>query len=101
MPGLLFLSVTGLSVTLGWTTAPSISPQGGGHAAHAGAGGHRAATADVGVDRIAQAAADKGLSGPLEIVWPGDPGAPTSSGRSTRPRPPGWTRSPSTPPPAR
>ncbi|MBG0823130.1 PepSY domain-containing protein [Planomonospora sp. ID91781] len=76
VPGLLFLSVTGLSVTLGWTAAPSISPQGGGHAAHTGAGGHRAATADVGVDRIARAAADKGLSGPLEIVWPGDPGAP-------------------------
>jgi uncharacterized iron-regulated membrane protein len=28
------------------------------------------------VDRVAQAAAGKGLSGPLEITWPGEPGDP-------------------------
>jgi uncharacterized iron-regulated membrane protein len=73
--GLLFLSITGLSATLGWATAPTITP-GGDHAAHTGAGGHHATTADVGVDRVAQAAAGKGLSGPLEITWPGEPGDP-------------------------
>ncbi|WP_431930084.1 PepSY-associated TM helix domain-containing protein [Nonomuraea jabiensis] len=86
--GLLFLSATGLTwskyaganvdelrAALDWTT-PSIDVSGGDHAAHTAAGGHHAATADIGVDRVAQAAAAKGLSGPLEITWPAKSGAP-------------------------
>ncbi|MGI5291959.1 PepSY-associated TM helix domain-containing protein [Nonomuraea polychroma] len=88
--GLLFLSATGLTwskyagenvdelrAALNWTT-PSISTSGGDHAAHTAREGHaaHAGADDVGVDRVAQAAAGKGLSGPLEIVWPGDPGEP-------------------------
>ncbi|MGV9376240.1 PepSY-associated TM helix domain-containing protein [Nonomuraea sp. NPDC003707] len=86
--GLLFLSATGLTwskyaganvdelrATLDWTT-PSIDVSGGDHAAHTATAGHHAGGADVGVDRVAQAAAAKGLSGPLEITWPAKAGAP-------------------------
>ncbi|MET7328160.1 PepSY-associated TM helix domain-containing protein [Nonomuraea sp. NPDC005650] len=87
--GLLFLSATGLTwskyaganvdelrAALNWTT-PSIDISGGDHAAHTATGaGHQAGGADVGVDRVAQAAAGKRLSGPLEIVWPAKPGQP-------------------------
>ncbi|MEU6718047.1 PepSY-associated TM helix domain-containing protein [Nonomuraea sp. NPDC046802] len=86
--GLLFLSATGLTwskyaganvdelrAALNWTT-PSIDVSGGDHAAHTATGGHHAATTDAGVDRVAQAAAGKGLSGPLEITWPAKAGAP-------------------------
>ncbi|RCG31576.1 PepSY domain-containing protein [Sphaerisporangium album] len=86
--GLLFLSATGLTwskyaganvdelrSTLGWTT-PSISTSAGDHSSH-GATGHQAgAASNVGVDQVVQAAAGKGLSGPLEIVWPGEAGSP-------------------------
>uniref|UniRef100_UPI000DE2F66D PepSY-associated TM helix domain-containing protein n=1 Tax=Nonomuraea lactucae TaxID=2249762 RepID=UPI000DE2F66D len=82
--GLLFLSATGLTwstyagdnvdalrAALNWTT-PSLSSGGGGdHSAHAGAGHAPAATSDAGVDAVVRAAAGAGLSGPLEIVWPG------------------------------
>lgn len=84
--GLLFLSATGLTwskyagenvdelrAALGWTT-PSISASAGEHAAHAGGGHHHTGTADLGADRVVQAAAGKGLSGPLEVVWPKEPG---------------------------
>ncbi|MDR8407424.1 PepSY domain-containing protein [Nonomuraea sp. 3-1Str] len=87
--GLLFLSATGLTwskyagenveelrAALGWAT-PAISVSAGDHASHAApTGHHHAAASDVGVDRVAQAGAGKGLSGPLEIVWPGGPGEP-------------------------
>ncbi|MFE3454894.1 PepSY-associated TM helix domain-containing protein [Nonomuraea sp. NPDC059194] len=82
--GLLFLSATGLTwskyagdnvdqlrTALGWTT-PTISASSGDH--HSASSGHQHGSADV--DRIVQAAAGKGLSGPLEIVWPGKAGAP-------------------------
>lgn len=92
--GLLFLSATGLTwskyagenveelrATLGWTT-PAISTTQAEHstnpAEHAGhsAGGSASTTSTgVGVDRIVQVAQDKGLDGPLEIVWPGKPGS--------------------------
>ncbi|MFI6292620.1 PepSY-associated TM helix domain-containing protein [Nonomuraea sp. NPDC050790] len=86
--GLLFLAATGLTwskyagdnvdrlrVTLGWTT-PSIAT-GGEHAAHtASPGGHRHGGGDVGPDQAVRAAAGRGLSGPLEIVWPGKAGEP-------------------------
>ncbi|GAA4079107.1 PepSY-associated TM helix domain-containing protein [Nonomuraea soli] len=85
--GLLFLSATGLTwskyagenvgdvrVALGWTT-PKISAASGDHAAHAGAGGHRHG-GTVSADELVRAAAGKGLSGPLEIVWPAKEGAP-------------------------
>ncbi|MCG5213015.1 PepSY-associated TM helix domain-containing protein [Streptosporangium sp. KLBMP 9127] len=85
--GLLFLSATGLTwskyagenvgelrAALGWST-PAISASGDEHAAHTGGPEHTAATADIGADQVARAAAAKGLSGPLEIVWPGEPGA--------------------------
>ncbi|MEQ4723205.1 PepSY domain-containing protein [Nonomuraea sp. B19D2] len=111
--GLLFLSATGLTwskyagenvdelrAALNWTT-PSLNLSGGDHAGHTASGGHHAGVADVGVDRVAQAAAGKGLSGPLKIVWPAGPGEPYLVRRSTRPRPPAWTRSRSIPPPAR
>ncbi|MFF5208634.1 PepSY-associated TM helix domain-containing protein [Streptosporangium sp. NPDC000396] len=86
--GLLFLSATGLTwskyaganvdviqESLGWST-PALSASTGDHAAHSGDHGAHGSTgaADVGVDQIAQAAAGKGLSGPMEIVWPGKPG---------------------------
>ncbi|MFI7641539.1 PepSY-associated TM helix domain-containing protein [Nonomuraea sp. NPDC049400] len=86
--GLLFLSATGLTwskyagenvdelrAALNWTT-PSINVSGGDHAGHTASGAHHAGAADVGVDRVVQAAAGKGLSGPLEIVWPAGPGEP-------------------------
>ncbi|MFD9943343.1 PepSY-associated TM helix domain-containing protein [Nonomuraea sp. NPDC059023] len=87
--GLVFLSATGLTwskyagdnvdrlrTTLGWTT-PSIAT-GGEHGAHApsASGGHQHGAADVGPDRVTAAAASRGLSGPLEIVWPAKPGEP-------------------------
>ncbi|MGV9775040.1 PepSY-associated TM helix domain-containing protein [Streptosporangium sp. NPDC003464] len=83
--GLLFLSATGLTWSayaganvdklqnaLGWTT-PSLSVSAGDHADHAGHGGGPAAEADA--DRIVAAAQGAGLSGPLEVVWPAEPGA--------------------------
>ncbi|GIH96949.1 PepSY-associated TM helix domain-containing protein [Planobispora siamensis] len=83
--GLLFLSATGLTwsnyaganvdkiqTALGWTT-PSLSSGGGDHSGHTGHGGGTATTADA--DRIVRAAQGAGLSGPLEIVWPAEPGA--------------------------
>ncbi|WP_049571421.1 PepSY-associated TM helix domain-containing protein [Nonomuraea sp. SBT364] len=86
--GLTFLSATGLTWSkyagenvgevrsaLGWTT-PTITTSSGDHAAHAGAGAHQHGPAAVGVDQVAHAAAGKGLSGPLEIVWPAETGAP-------------------------
>ncbi|MEV0228271.1 PepSY domain-containing protein [Nonomuraea sp. NPDC050786] len=86
--GLLFLSATGLTwskyaganvdelrAALNWTT-PSIDVSGSDHAGHTASGGHHATAADVGVDRVAQTAAAKGLSGPLEISWPAEPGRP-------------------------
>ncbi|MEU4323906.1 PepSY-associated TM helix domain-containing protein [Nonomuraea dietziae] len=85
--GLLFLSATGLTwskyagenvdelrAALGWTT-PAISTSSGEHAAHSGGSGHQHGGASADVDRVVQAAAGKGLSGPLEIVWPGEAGA--------------------------
>lgn len=86
--GLLFLSATGLTwskyagenvdglrAALGWTT-PTISTSSGDHAAHSASGGHQHGGSHADVDRVAQAAAGKGLSGPLEIVWPAEAGAP-------------------------
>ncbi|TMR20264.1 PepSY domain-containing protein, partial [Nonomuraea turkmeniaca] len=86
--GLLFLSATGLTwskyaganvdelrATFDWTT-PSISVSGGDHGGHASPTGHHGAATDVGVDRVAQVAAGKRLSGPLEITWPAEPGEP-------------------------
>ncbi|WP_084964254.1 PepSY-associated TM helix domain-containing protein [Thermoactinospora rubra] len=85
--GLLFLSATGLTwskyagenvdelrAALGWTT-PAISASSGDHGAHSG-GHSEADVAEADVDGIARAAAGRGLSGPLEIVWPGRPGDP-------------------------
>ncbi|MFJ2031176.1 PepSY-associated TM helix domain-containing protein [Streptosporangium sp. NPDC087985] len=82
--GLLFLSATGLTwskyagenvdelrAALGWTT-PSVSAATGDHADHAGHMPSESAE-DASVDQIVQAAAGKGLSGPLEIVWPSKP----------------------------
>jgi uncharacterized iron-regulated membrane protein len=82
--GLLFLSATGLTwskyaganvdqlrTTLGWST-PAISTAFPNHAEHSGAG--TASIDGVGVDQVAQRAGSAGLSGPLEIVWPGEPG---------------------------
>ncbi|MGW5688684.1 PepSY-associated TM helix domain-containing protein [Nonomuraea sp. NPDC003754] len=84
--GLFFLSATGLTwsayagenvdevrAALGWTT-PSISTSSGDHAAHSGGGHQHAGPSDAGVDRVVQAAAGRGLSGPLEIVWPKETG---------------------------
>ncbi|MGP3918440.1 PepSY-associated TM helix domain-containing protein [Nonomuraea sp. 10N515B] len=86
--GLLFLSATGLTwskyaganvdelrATFNWTT-PSISASGSDHGGHASPAGHHGAATDVGVDHVAQVAAGKGLSGPLEITWPAEPGDP-------------------------
>ncbi|GAA3441650.1 PepSY-associated TM helix domain-containing protein [Planomonospora venezuelensis] len=83
--GLLFLSATGLTwsayaggnidkiqTALGWTT-PALSASAGDHSSHAGHSGGAPAEADV--DRITRAAAGAGLSGPLEIAWPAEPGA--------------------------
>ncbi|WP_435827758.1 PepSY domain-containing protein [Nonomuraea dietziae] len=88
MVGLLFLSATGLTwskyagenvdelrAVLGWTT-PTISTSSGDHAGHSTSSGHQHGASGVDVDRVVQAAAGKGLSGPLEIVWPGEAGAP-------------------------
>ncbi|WP_214107543.1 PepSY-associated TM helix domain-containing protein [Acrocarpospora catenulata] len=84
--GLLFLSATGLTwskyaganvdelrTALGWAT-PSISSSAGDHAGHSPAGQQTGGTSDVGIDQVVQAAAGKGLSGPLEIVWSAEPG---------------------------
>ncbi|HLU74656.1 MAG TPA: PepSY domain-containing protein [Nonomuraea sp.] len=87
--GLLFLSATGLTwskyagenvgevrAALGWTT-PVLSTSSGDHAAHAGEGtGHQHGGTTADVDQVTRAAAGEGLSGPLEIVWPAEPGAP-------------------------
>ncbi|TDD18704.1 PepSY-associated TM helix domain-containing protein [Nonomuraea diastatica] len=86
--GLLFLSATGLTwskyagenvgevrTALGWTT-PAITTSSGDHAAHAGEGGHQHSGTAVNIDQVTQAAAGEGLSGPLEIVWPTELGAP-------------------------
>ncbi|MEV7010491.1 PepSY domain-containing protein [Streptosporangium sp. NPDC051022] len=101
--GLLFLSATGLTWSkyaggnvdvlqgaLGWSTPslststsiatpvtpPSTPPASSGdHSAHSGvrSGAQRSAT-PVGVDQVVRAAAAEGLSGPLEITWPAEPG---------------------------
>ncbi|TXK41399.1 PepSY domain-containing protein [Nonomuraea sp. C10] len=86
--GLLFLSATGLTwstyagenvgevrTALGWTT-PAVTTSSGDHAAHTGEGVHRHGGPAVSVDQVARAGAGEGLSGPLEIVWPAEPGAP-------------------------
>ncbi|XVQ06290.1 PepSY-associated TM helix domain-containing protein [Spirillospora sp. CA-255316] len=83
--GLLFLSATGLTwskhaganvddlrASLGWST-PALAPSE--HGDHSGAGSHGGHTAsDVGIEKVVRAAAGKGLSGPLEITWPDEPG---------------------------
>ncbi|GGK74619.1 peptidase [Sphaerisporangium melleum] len=84
--GLLFLSATGLTwskyagenigdlrAAFGWQT-PSINTGGGGHAGHSGSDAPAAGSPDAGIDQVVTAAAGKGLSGPLEIVWPAKPG---------------------------
>ncbi|MFD1544257.1 PepSY-associated TM helix domain-containing protein [Nonomuraea guangzhouensis] len=86
--GLIFLSATGLTWSkyaganvdelrsaLGWTT-PAIATSGGDHAAHTSGGHQHGTTAAISADQVAQAAASKGLSGPLEIVWPTEAGGP-------------------------
>ncbi|SEH01807.1 Uncharacterized iron-regulated membrane protein [Nonomuraea solani] len=84
--GLLFLSATGLTwskyagenvddlrTALGWST-PAISTSAGDHAAHTPGAHQQETTSAISVDRVAQTAAGKGLSGPLEIVWPAESG---------------------------
>ncbi|WP_182877198.1 PepSY-associated TM helix domain-containing protein [Microbispora sp. H10670] len=87
--GLLFLSVTGLTwskyagdniaglrTAFGWET-PTIDTDLGAHAGHSGhaaSGGQAGGTQDVGIDQITRAAASWRLSGPLEVVLPGEPG---------------------------
>ncbi|MEU4829630.1 PepSY-associated TM helix domain-containing protein [Streptosporangium sp. NPDC023615] len=91
--GLLALSATGLTwskyagdnvnvlqTSFGWTTPSLPAPSGehgehgeqGGHGGHGDAGG-AARVADA--DQVVRAAAGSGLSGPLEIVWPSEPGS--------------------------
>ncbi|MEU4535352.1 PepSY-associated TM helix domain-containing protein [Streptosporangium sp. NPDC023825] len=86
--GLLALSATGLTWSkyagvnvdviqraIGWGT-PSM-PVSGGHGDHGGhAGGDAGAAPAADVDQVVRAAAGKGLSGPLEIVWPAETGDP-------------------------
>ncbi|WP_436758911.1 PepSY-associated TM helix domain-containing protein [Streptosporangium sp. V21-05] len=86
--GLLALSATGLTWSkyaganvdviqraIGWGT-PSM-PVSGGHGDHGGgAGGDAGAAPAADPDRVVQAAAGKGLSGPMEIVWPAEAGDP-------------------------
>ncbi|GAA4187934.1 PepSY-associated TM helix domain-containing protein [Streptosporangium oxazolinicum] len=85
--GLLALSVTGLTwskyagvnvdvlqTSIGWST-PSM-PVSGGHGDHAAGGSGAGATPAVDADQVVRAAAGKGLSGPLEIVWPAEHGDP-------------------------
>ncbi|GAA3111917.1 PepSY-associated TM helix domain-containing protein [Streptosporangium carneum] len=92
--GLLFLSATGLTWSkyaggnvdviqgaLGWSTpalstsaSTSASASAGDHAAHSGDAHGSPDAAVVDVDRVAEAAAAGGLSGPLEIAWPAKPG---------------------------
>jgi uncharacterized iron-regulated membrane protein len=85
--GLLFLSATGLTWSkyagdnvdqlrsaLDWTT-PALSSGGGGdHSAHGNSGHEGHGPSDAGVDRVTQAATGAGLSGPVEIVLPAEPG---------------------------
>ncbi|MEU6408161.1 PepSY domain-containing protein [Microbispora sp. NPDC046933] len=87
--GVLFLSATGLTwskyaganidelrAAFGWAT-PSISAAPLDHAAHASMGHHNVdLNSDVGVDRVLEVATGTGLSGPLEITWPGETGSP-------------------------
>ncbi|MBB6553235.1 PepSY-associated TM helix domain-containing protein [Nonomuraea rubra] len=86
--GLLFLSATGLTWSKyaganigdlrsawGWGT-PAIDTSGGEHAAHSSGGHQHGATSTFSLDRVAQAGASKGLSGPLEITWPAEAGGP-------------------------
>ncbi|MFI6507080.1 PepSY-associated TM helix domain-containing protein [Streptosporangium sp. NPDC050855] len=89
--GLLALSATGLTWSkyaganvdvlqrsFGWST-PSLPVPSGGHGDH---GGHAAGDAEgaaarsADADQVVRAAAGGGLSGPLEIVWPAEPGSP-------------------------
>ncbi len=86
--GLLVLSATGLTWSkyaganvdviqraIGWGT-PSM-PVSGGHGDHGGhAGGDAGAVPAADADQVVRAAAGKGLSGPLEIVWPAESGDP-------------------------
>lgn len=86
--GLLALSATGLTWSkyagvnvdviqraIGWGT-PSM-PVSGGHGDHGGhAGGDAGATTAADPDQVVRAATGKGLSGPLEIVWPAESGDP-------------------------
>ncbi|MFC7385114.1 PepSY-associated TM helix domain-containing protein [Sphaerisporangium rhizosphaerae] len=82
--GLLFLSATGLTwskyaganvdklqTALSWST-PSLPATAPGHSGHSGHGDGPTTEADA--DRIVRAAADAGLSGPLEIAWPAKAG---------------------------
>jgi hypothetical protein len=82
----LFLSATGLTWSkhaganigelqdaIGWSTPVLGSDAHGGHSGGPGHAGHGAS--DVGIDRVVQAAAGNGLTGPLEIAWPTEPGA--------------------------
>ncbi|MGC5010696.1 PepSY-associated TM helix domain-containing protein [Streptosporangium sp. DT93] len=89
--GLLALSATGLTWSkyaganvdvlqrsLGWST-PSLPAASGDHAEHGGHGDDAddaegaARVADA--DQVVRAATGSGLSGPLEIVWPAEPGS--------------------------
>ncbi|MDP9849821.1 PepSY-associated TM helix domain-containing protein [Streptosporangium lutulentum] len=86
--GLLFLSATGLTwskyaganvdalqTALNWST-PALSTSAGDHADHGGGGGAgHGSTQPVDADQVTRAAEGEGLSGPLEIVWPGEPGS--------------------------
>ncbi|GGK67233.1 peptidase [Planomonospora parontospora subsp. parontospora] len=86
--GLLFLSATGLTwsayaganvdrlqTALGWTT-PALPAAAGDHSGHAGHGaGGDGSASGADADRIVAAAAGAGLSGPLEVAWPAEPGA--------------------------
>lgn len=86
--GLLALSATGLTWSkyagvnvdviqkaIGWGT-PSM-PVASGHGDHGGhAGGDTGTAPAVDADQVFRAATGKGLSGPMEIVWPAEAGAP-------------------------
>ncbi|HWM38957.1 MAG TPA: PepSY-associated TM helix domain-containing protein [Streptomyces sp.] len=89
--GLFFLSATGLTwsqytgenitrlrAALSWET-PEVSGEGSHHGSSGGHGGHgepgHSAHKDVGIDRVRQAALGKGLSGPVEVTAPAEPGA--------------------------
>ncbi|MEV4746362.1 PepSY domain-containing protein [Streptosporangium sp. NPDC049248] len=84
--GLLALSATGLTwskyaganvdvlqTSFGWST-PSL-PSSGGHGDHAAGGHGGGGPRSLDADQVVRAAAGSGLSGPLEVVWPSEPGS--------------------------